>query len=44
MMLLLHVEDTVENRPLSTIPTGLPTCTDQKASLDDQLPWTLPPN
>jgi hypothetical protein len=39
MMLLFHVEDPHEGRPLSSVPKGLPTCKDQ--SIDDSLPWEV---
>ena len=42
MMLLLHVKDSVHNRPLSTVPEGLPRCGSHEPS--ETLPWEIIPN
>ena len=42
MMLLLHVDDPVGGRPLSTVPEGLPSCRDSKLKTSHTLPWNLP--
>ena len=42
MMLLLHVDDPVGGRPLSTVPEGLPSCKDSKLKTSHTLPWNIP--
>ena len=43
-MLLLNIKDTKYNRPMTTIPRGLPKCSTHKNTNQDVFPWDITPH